>query len=291
MNTYSFDISALSLMPPRRDRSSKSDFGRVLLICGSYGMAGAAFLSAKACYRVGAGLVEIFTHESNRTILQTSLPEAIVSTYSENDIAEKLIPSLEKADAVVVGCGLGVTPCSRKLLSTLLHALDQIDKPLVLDADALNLISRNPSFSKYLRGSIITPHFGEAARLLGCDIAELLPRTAKTAQSLASKLGAVTVMKDHETAVSDGGEKIYINKSGNCGMATAGSGDVLAGIIGGILAQSSRASAPLSMLDAASLGVYLHGLAGDIAAEKYGKYSLMASDIIDALPLVLREIK
>lgn len=290
MNFYSFDKNALSLMPKRPERSSKRDFGRVLCVCGSYGMAGAAHLAAKACYRVGAGLVEIFTHESNRAILQTSLPEAIVSTYSDDGF-DSLCASLDKADVVVVGCGLGITPLSRRLLSTLLHALEGKDTPLVIDADALNLISRNPSFAKYIRGAIITPHFAEASRLLGAKAEDLIACPEKAAHYLALRFGAVAVMKDHSTLVSDGSDNIYRNNSGNSGMATAGSGDVLAGIIGGILAQSVRSSSPLSAADAAALGVYIHGLAGDLAAEKYGKYSLMASDVIDSLSLVLREVK
>ena len=290
MKFYSFDRSALSLMPPRAARSSKRDFGRLLCVCGSYGMAGAAVLCAKAAYRTGAGLVEVFTHESNRIILQTTLPEAIVSTYSDELDENALLCSIEKADAVVIGCGLGITPASRKLLSTLLRATNTKNTPLVLDADALNLISRNPSLSKYMKGAIITPHFAEAARLLGCEIEELMLSPEKAASELASRFGAIAVMKDHETIVSDGGERAYRNNGGNSGMATGGSGDVLAGVIGGILAESARSSLSLSRLDAASLGVYIHSLAGDIAAERLGEYSLMASDIIDALPLVLRGV-
>ena len=290
MEFYSFDKSSLSLMPPRPARSSKRDFGRLLCVCGSYGMAGAAVLCAKAAYRTGAGLVEIFTHESNRIILQTSLPEAIVSTYADEPDTSALLCSLEKADAVVVGCGLGITPTSRKLLSTLLRAIDTEKTPLVLDADALNLISRNPSLSKYIKGAVITPHFAEASRLLRCDVESLMRSPEKAASELANRFGAIAVMKDHSTIVSDGGERAYRNIGGNSGMATGGSGDVLAGIIGGILAESARSSSPLSMLNAASLGVYIHSLAGDIAAERLGEYSLMASDIIDALPLVLRGV-
>ena len=290
MKFYSFDRSSLSLMPPRPARSNKRDFGRLLCVCGSYGMAGAAVLCAKAAYRAGAGLVEVFTHESNRVILQTSLPEAIVSTYSDDPDTNALLCSLEKADSVVIGCGLGVTPTSRKLLSTLLRAIDTQRTPLVLDADALNLISHNPSLTKYMKGAVITPHFAEAARLLNCEIEALMLFPEKAASELANRFGTVAVMKDHETIVSDGGERAYRNNGGNSGMATGGSGDVLAGMIGGILAQSVRSSVPLSRLDAAALGVYIHSLAGDIAAERLGEYSLMASDIIDALPLVLRGV-
>lgn len=283
-----FCKSPSSLLPPRRERSNKGDYGRVLCVCGSRGMAGAAYLCAKACYRMGAGLVEIFTHESNRIILQTSLPEAVVTSYGDDIGENALIASVEKADAVVAGCGLGTDACSRNLLSALLRLVDTEKQPLILDADALNLIAKSPSLSKYVRGAVITPHFGEASRLLNCEIRELLADTATTAKKLADKFHAVAVMKDHETVITDGKSPSYVNGSGNSGMATGGSGDVLAGILAGLLVQNAKSDSPLPTLEAAALGVYLHGLAGDIAAEKLGEYSLMASDIIDAIPSALR---
>jgi NAD(P)H-hydrate epimerase len=284
---FSFDKSALRMMPARKQRSNKGDFGRVLCVCGSSGMSGAAYLCAKAAYRTGAGLVEIFTHECNRIILQSSLPEAIVTTYTDDYDKNSLLCSLERADAVVVGCGLGVTPLSRSILSDILHALEGKEIPLVIDADAINLLARNRSLLKYVKGAVLTPHFMEASRLLERPIGELLPHTASVAHEIANKYGAICVMKDHETAVSDGGNRIYINKSGNSGMATGGSGDVLAGILGGLLSQNSKATPSLSPLEAVALSVYIHGLAGDAAAIKLGEYSLMASDIIDAIPSVL----
>ena len=287
LSRFSYEKRALSMMPVRPARSNKGDFGRVLCVCGSHGMSGAAYLCAKAAYRTGAGLVEIFTHECNRIVLQTSLPEAIVTTYTDEYDKNSLLCSLERADAVVVGCGLGLTPLSRTILSDILHALEGKEIPLVIDADAINLLSRSRSLLKYVRGAVLTPHFMEASRLLERPIGELLPHTASVAHEIAKRYGAVCVMKDHESAVSDGGARVYINKSGNSGMATGGSGDVLAGILGGLLAQNSKAATPLSSLEAVALGVYIHGLAGDAAAIKLGEYSLMASDIIDALPSVL----
>ena len=287
---FSFDKSALSLMPLRPTRSNKGDFGRVLCICGSRGMSGAAYLCAKSAYRTGAGLIEIFTHECNRIILQSSLPEAIVTTYTDDYDKDLLLCSLERADTVVVGCGLGVTPLARAILSDLLRALEGRDIPLVIDADAINLLARNRSLLKYTRGAVFTPHFMEASRLLDRPIEELLPCTAEVAQEIAQKYGAICVMKDHESAVSDGGERIYINKSGNSGMATGGSGDVLAGILGGLLAQNAKCPSKLPSLEAVSLGVYIHGLAGDAAAERLGEYSVMASDIADKISVVLCSI-
>lgn len=284
MNTYthfSFDSFPVDILPKRKERSSKGDFGRVLCVCGSMGMAGAAYLCAKACYRTGAGLVEIFTPEENRTVLQSSLPEAIITAYNGENAAELLLSSLEKSDCVAIGCGLSVTPLSRKILSTLLHNIDAKEKPIILDADALNLISKNPSFLKYIKGAIITPHALEFSRLTGYSVKYILDRPDALTHEYAQKHSLICVLKDHNTVVSDGSNRLYINNTGNSGMATAGSGDVLCGILAGLAAQARAAS-----LDIASLGVYIHGLCGDISARRLSEYSLMASDLIDALPLV-----
>lgn len=289
MNRYthfSFDSFPRDILPARKERSCKGDFGRVLCVCGSVGMSGAAYLCAKSAYRTGAGLVEIFTPEENRIILQSSLPEAIITAYNEQNAIELLLTSIERADCIVAGCGLSVTPLSRKVLSTLLHNVDTSKTPLILDADALNLISRNPSFLKYVRGAIITPHALEFSRLSGNTVEEILSSPDSLAYQYARKASLICVLKDHNTVVSDGSERLYINNTGNSGMATAGSGDVLSGIIAGLAAQGRSAS-----LDIAALGVYIHGLCGDIAARSLSEYSLMASDLIDALPIVFNGIE
>ena len=288
MNRYthfSFDSFPRDILPARRERSCKGDFGRVLCICGSVGMSGAAYLCAKSAYRTGAGLVEIFTPEENRIILQSSLPEAIITAYNEQNAIELLLTSIERADCIVAGCGLSVTPLSRKVLSTLLHNVDTLKTPLILDADALNLISRNPSFLKYIKGAIITPHALEFSRLTNNSVEDILDRPDALAHEYAKEHSLICVLKDHNTVVSDGSERLYINNTGNSGMATAGSGDVLSGIIAGLAAQGRSAS-----LDIAALGVYIHGLCGDIAARSLSEYSLMASDLIDALPIVFNGI-
>ncbi len=287
INTFTYTAKELCLMPRRVQSSDKSFYGRLLLVCGSVGMSGAAFLSAKAALRTGAGLVEILTPEENRVILQTLLPEAIVTAYDKDALdKEKISERISRADAVVCGCGLGVYPYSRQLLSFLLHTCAV---PTVLDADALNLLSRNPSLLKHTEGKIITPHIGEFSRLCGEESEKIKCSPDEYCRAFAEKHSLVCVLKGHRTVVSDGGERLYLNNAGNSGMATAGSGDVLAGIIGGILAQNKHGS--LDALTAASLGVYIHSLCGDHAAAGLGEYSLMASDIIDALPSVLRGIK
>ena len=283
---FSFSSFPAHLLPERKERSCKGDYGRVLCICGSLGMAGAAYLCAKSAYRVGAGLVEIFTPEENRAVLQSTLPEAIVTAYTEENSTELLLSSMQKADCIAIGCGLSVTPLSRKILSTLLHNIDTSKIPLIIDADALNLIAKNPSFLKYIKGAIITPHALEFSRLSGYSVDDILTSPEALAHQYAKKYSLVCVLKDHNTVISDGTERLYINNTGNSGMATAGSGDVLTGIIAGLAAQRRSAS-----LDTASLGVYIHGLCGDLAAKRLSQYSLMASDLIDALPIVFNGIE
>ena len=284
-NTFSFDSFPKELLPHRAERTSKGDFGRVLCVCGSTGMSGAAYLCAKSAYRTGAGLIEIFTPEENRIILQSTLPEAIVTPYTAENAEELLLASLQKADVIVCGCGLSVTPLSKKILSVLLHNVDTEKTPLVLDADALNLISRNPSFLKYIKNTVITPHALEFSRLFGASVQEILTTPEEFAFSYAKKHSLICVLKDHNTVVSDGSDQLYINNTGNNGMSTGGSGDVLAGILAGLLAQAKKVT-----LDTVSLAVYIHGACGDIAARRLSPYSLMASDLIDALPLVFNSL-
>lgn len=286
-STFSYTQRDLSLLPARPQESNKATFGRVLCVCGSRGMCGAAYLAAKAAYRVGAGLVRILTVRENLPVLQTLLPEAIVTVYDGEMPEADIIAEAEAwADVLVIGCGLGVSRASRSLLSTILRISK---KQKVLDADALNLLSRNPSLLKYAKGAIITPHPLEMSRLCKWDVEKILSDTACAAHELAKKHGLICVLKTHKTVVSDGGERIFVNTSGNSGMATGGSGDVLAGIVGGILAQARNTS--LTPFEAACLSVYVHGLCGDVAASKLGEYSLMASDIIDALPTVTKYVK
>lgn len=282
---YSYTEEDLKRILVRPEHSNKYTFGKVLFVCGSYGMAGAAYLSALAAYRTGAGLCEIFTPEANRIILQTLLPEAVVKTYTDNENDINMFAKLiAKSDAVVIGCGLGKNRTAFSLVRTVLKTSNV---PTIVDADALNIISEHPSLKKYLRGRIITPHFAEASRLKCTDIWKISENPKKICAELAQELGCVCVLKDHNTLVSDGNNKLYVNKSGNSGMAKAGSGDLLAGVIGALAA---RRDAPLSNLDAAALGVYIHGLAGDISAEQLGKFSILATDIANAIPNVMKNI-
>ena len=291
-STYSYDKTALSMLPPRKKDSNKGTYGRVLCVCGSATMSGASYLCAKAAYRTGAGLVEILTPEENRVILSTLLPEAIITTYPSDicDLSdplskEKLFGAKRRADAIVIGCGLGTTLSSRAVLSAILQ---DVSLPCVIDADALNIIASDNTLIPLISGKIITPHPMEMSRLMqGSNVREILENTAETALGFASKHSCVCVLKTHATAVSDGSDRVFVNDCGNDGMATGGSGDVLAGIIGGILSQMKN-DAKVDLTLAATLGVYIHALAGDTAAERLGTRSLMASDIIDSLCEVLK---
>lgn len=280
---YSHVKSDLSLLPARPKRSNKGMFGRVLCVCGSENMSGAAYLSAKAAYRTGAGLVEILTPECNRVILATLLPEAIITVYTEESFPFVARETEKRADAIVIGCGLGTSLLSKKLVYNI---LSKTEKPCVIDADALNIISKDEELFPLLKGRIITPHPSEMSRLLGGgDIGAILDNTEQTAYEFSKKRDCVCVLKTHESVVADGTLSVFKNNCGNSGMATGGSGDVLAGVIGGILAQMKNGA---DMTLAATLGVYIHALAGDLAAERLGERSVMARDIIESLSEVLK---
>ena len=246
-------------------------------------MSGAPYFSAKAAYRTGCGLVEIFTHEDNRVILQTLIPEAVLSTWGEKIDFERLETSIKKADVVAIGMGLST---SDKALEILRFVLEKCASLLVIDADALNLMAKNRElFAIVKSNAIITPHPLEMSRISGIDVKEITANISESAQNFANKNELICVLKDHHTAVAKpNSDDIYINQSGNSGMSTGGSGDVLDGIIAGLLAQQCE---PYT---AATLGVYIHGLAGDIASEILSQYSLMASDIIYALPEVFNSL-
>ncbi len=270
----------IELLPKRDENSNKGSCGRVLIIGGSSCMAGAPYFSAKAAYRTGAGLVEIFTHEDNRVILQTLVPEAVLSVWNEDIDFERLENSISKADVIAIGMGLST---SKEALEVLRFTISKNNCPLVIDADALNLIAKHQDLFDLLirQAVIITPHPLEMSRLSGLEVGHITKNIPSIAQDFSDVNNVICVLKDHNTAVAaPRSDMIYINQSGNSGMSTAGAGDVLDGIIAGLLAQGTE---PYT---AATLGVYIHGIAGNIASQKLSEYSVMASDIIDALPEV-----
>ena len=270
----------MNLLPKRPQESNKGTYGRVTAVGGSKGMAGAAYLAAKAAYRTGCGLAAIVCPEANRVIHQVQLPEAVLKVYPDSGAEEEwLKDALAGSSAIVLGPGLGQSENALNLVSWTLEAASM---PIVLDADGLNLLAAHPDlWSKVPFGTVITPHPMEMARLLRCPVDTVTADIPGNAIGLADERGVVCVLKSHRTAVSDG-NRLLVNNSGNSGMATGGAGDVLAGIIASLMAQG------LEPYHAACLGVYLHGLAGDEAAARFGEHAMIASDIIDALPALLK---
>ncbi len=267
---FCYDESPEQLMPVRNPAGNKGTFGKVLLIAGWEQMAGAAILCAKAALRMGAGMVKVICPKENRAILQTAVPEVLYGTME--DITE----SLKWADVVAAGPGLGR---SKRAEDVLKDILENASLPLVLDADALNIIRANKLLEellfRYAAPKIMTPHMGEWAGLTNKSIAELKEDIFCNAVESAHKYNAVMVCKDARTVIADRDGTICVNVSGNNGMATAGSGDVLTGMIAGLLAQNKDA------FRSASVGVYLHGLAGDKARDIYTEYGVTAGRIVE----------
>ncbi len=274
-----FERTDLGMLPERNAHSNKGTYGKLLLIAGSMNMAGAACMAAKAAYRSGCGLVRVFTAEENRQILQSTVPEAVLTTYTNKLDEAKLVEDLKWADAVVMGPGIGMSGVSEKIVKLVLKCCSV---PLLLDADALNIIAKQPEILMNPHTDVIvTPHLGEMARLTGDTVSLIQTRLLECAEEFAKTYDVICVLKDFHTVTAIPYGHIYLNLSGNHGMATAGSGDVLAGIIGSFLSQRVKSE------HAAALGVYLHGLAGDTKSACLGTRSLMASDIIEGLSLVL----
>lgn len=267
----------------RPDDSNKSTLGSLLCICGSYGMAGAAIMAGKAALRCGIGLLKIAVPKSIYPVCATNILESVYYPLEETSngvISSKntdfLLEMCEKSSAVVIGCGLSVCDDTKNLVQSV---ITNCEKPLVIDADALNCICNKPEILKNLKApAIITPHPGEMARLLHSTPKTVNSNRENTAIDFAKKFGVVTVLKGAGTIIASPEGEVYINHTGNSGMATGGSGDVLSGIIGSLLAQGA---APIN---AAAAGVFLHGTIGDLAAEKLGKISMLPTDMIDMIP-------
>jgi NAD(P)H-hydrate epimerase len=258
------------LIKSRSKFSHKGTYGHGLLLAGSYGKAGASLLAAEAAYRSGAGLITAGVPAHNYRILQTALPEAMLHIDSENEYLS-VLPDLSPFDAIAVGPGIGFHQATETLLENL---IDSTDKPIIFDADALTILSKRPDLLKKIPvGSILTPHPKEFERLAGKQKNHY--RRLKRQQQMAKELRSVIILKGAHTSICMPDGKCTFNTTGNPGMATGGSGDVLTGMLLGLKAQG------YSSEEAALIGVYLHGAAGDRAAEKKGQESMIAGDITD----------
>ena len=280
--TFGYEKQDLFLgFPKRKKNSHKGSYGKVLMIAGSKGMSGAAYLSAKAAYAVGAGLVQIYTHEENRVILQQLLPEAIITTYDTFD-SEQLEKLIQWADLIGIGCGLGKSDTAERVMQ---YTLKRALVPCVVDADGINILSKHMEWIEETNALIVlTPHMKEMSRMLQCSVKELIEQRMEKLHAFVERYKVVCVLKDARTLVAKEHQNTYLNLSGNAAMAKAGSGDVLAGVIVGILAQQCE---PYT---SACLGVFLHGLAGDMARDKKGAYSVLASDLVAEISSVLKNI-
>lgn len=254
---------------PRKAFANKGNYGYACLIAGSYGMMGAAVLSSKACLRSGVGKLTAYICKQGDTVMQTAVPEAMCAVFGNTFI--KNVENLKGFDVIGIGPGIGKHASHRQLLQTV---FSDFKNPILIDADALNALSRYPRLYKSIPPeSIITPHPKEFERLFGKSENDF--ERIDLALQKAKELDIFIVLKGHHTLIATPDGKVYFNSTGNAGMATAGAGDVLTGIITGLLAQK------YSSLNACILGVYLHGLAGDIAAAKLSQEAMISSDIID----------
>ena len=294
------------LIPERPKYSHKGDYGHVLVVAGSKGKTGAAFMAAKACMRAGAGLVTVGVPESLGDVVQSrvteemtlSLPDAGDGTLSSKASSVILRFLAEKADVLCIGPGIGVSDETRKLLAELVTSSRAA---MVIDADGINSIDDMALFGKAQAPVILTPHPGEMARLLSKKTSppgrgsrksgakglktQIEQERIITALSFSQETGAYILLKGVPTVLAEPGGRAYINPTGNPGMATGGTGDVLTGMVSSFIAQG------MNPTDGGILGVYMHGLAGDIAADKKGEHSLIASDIIDFLPEAFKCLK
>ena len=270
----------LPLMKPRAKHAHKGTFGRALLVAGSKGMAGASVLAARAALRSGVGLLTVHVPSCNNPIVQVAVPEAMTSIDSCECCFSDAVDA-EHYNAVAVGPGLGQ---SKESEAALLALIDNCKAPMVLDADALNILARNPKYMQRLpHGSVITPHVGEFARLFGATDSSYVRLQA--AQAYAMTFGVTIVLKGAHTVVVTQLGTMHFNSTGNPGMATGGCGDVLTGCVLSLLAQGYAAP------DAARLAVYVHGFAGDLAAKEKGHTALVAGDIVDCLPRAWRSLE
>ncbi len=283
-------VTVLPKLPPRAADSHKGTYGTVLIVAGSRGMSGAAVLCGSGALRGGAGLVRVATPidvqplvaAGNPCYLTACLPIEVARHGLAEDAAPLIIELAESANVVAIGPGIGRQGKVDEIIDLVLK---QLKRPVVLDADALNALASlsGDALKRREAPTILTPHPGEFGRLLKVPTSEVQAHRQELALKFATEQNVVLVLKGHETIVTDG-QRLYINATGNPGMATGGAGDVLTGLIAALVAQG------LAPFDAAQLGVFLHGKAGDLAALQKGQVSLIASDLVDFLPAAFRSM-
>ncbi len=290
------DSSRVSkIIPQRKAQSHKGTYGNVFILGGSSGMSGALIMAARGSLRSGAGLVRIGLPESLRNITDAMCAETITIGLKETNVGtlssaalSQITEHYQKSEAFAVGPGMSTNKETVELIKSFVTKVKRTKNgaPLVIDADALNALSDNMEILKNSKiPIIITPHPGEAARITKKKTSEIQKKRAEIAKGLSKRLGVITVLKGAYTVIASQKGEAFINVTGNPGMATAGMGDVLTGVISGLAAQG------LPPINAAIAGVYLHGLAGDIGAKLKGELGLIASDVIEALPYAIKSVR
>lgn len=265
-------------LPKRKNDSNKGDFGKVFCLCGSEGMEGAAYMSVKAAVKSGTGLVSLAVHEKIYKKLALKIPECMTVSYKDKEDGERIIKEKSRwADTLLVGPGIGNTEESAYLVREAVKAFR--GKNIIIDADGLNVLKDSP---EYFKDTVITPHPGEMARLLNCDISKVQKDRLGCSMAFARKYGCDVVLKGASTVTAYKDGICHVNSTGNPGMANGGSGDVLSGLVASFMAQKIK--------DAPTLAVYLHGLAGDMCREKLTENSMSATDIIKMIPSSMKKI-
>lgn len=262
-------------LPPRKEISNKGTYGRVLNIAGSDYMTGAAYLSSVSALKIGCGYCFLCSSENCIKTVASQTQNIVFVPY------KNLEENIKNADVIEIGCGISQDKKAADIFNKTISNADK-NKPLVIDADGLNILSKNPDkfIGRGFKNVVFTPHPKEAARLLNVD--NVLDNTEEAAKLISEKYNCVTVLKTHRTYVYSPDGRNYTNTTGNNALAKAGSGDVLTGMIAGLIAQGT------DIFEASCLGVYLHGLCGDIKAQELTQYSVMANDLIEAIPQAIK---
>lgn len=277
------------ILKPRDPHSNKGDYGKLLILAGSIGMGGAALMCTKAALRTGCGITILATPKTIANAVFPQIMEAMTLPLSETfegSVSDKdlglLLTKLDMMTACVIGCGLGDSVQARQLVKAIIKS---VEIPIILDADGINAVAADIDILRAAKcPMILTPHPGEMARLLNITVEEVLAKKEKLSHDFAVKHRVVLLLKGHETLIATPSGGLFKNTTGNAGMAKGGSGDVLSGMLGAFAAQG------ISLSDAAVLGAYMHGLAGDYAATQYSEYAMTAGDIIENFPMAFNTI-
>ena len=279
MNVFELEKNDVKkMLPVRKAESNKGTYGKTLIIAGQKGMAGACFFAGKAAYLAGCGLVRIVTAEENREIIQIKLPEAVI--LSSDSIS--LTKAINDADSILIGPDIGTGDEALGLLQKVFY---YAKVPIIVDADGINILSKHMELLSELKTDVVlTPHLGEMSRLIKKPVSDIIGHEIEIANQFTERYNIILVMKSHKTLIARNGNNIFRNTTGDSSLSKGGTGDCLAGLIAGFTAESHDA------YTASLIGPYIHGLAGTLAGQTLTQYSVLASDVLDFIPVAMKEI-